>query len=211
MPGDDFQRFFEQVWVSAIRTGWHHPIATHFQIDLGRPHVAVHFTLAVGTSILTPRIAPAAADLDGLDGLERGAGERTSVAAVDDSVRAFVSIARRDTGSHGEHRDLVQLVVVEESTLAVVGRSPLPDFHASSSYSALGIVSTDELRLSRGKRYHIVADYLQTCDDGSAKDLYYVQLYQSPWDAAHPQLEIMRPDAATVARFDAECAEHFEK
>ena len=92
-----------------------------------------------------------------------------------------------------------------------MGRSPLPDFRASSSYSALGIVSTNELRLCRTKRYHIVADYLQTCDDGGDKDVYYVSLYQSQWDAAHPQLEIMRPDAATVARFDAECAEHFEK
>jgi hypothetical protein len=168
MPGHDFQRFFEQVWISAIRTGWHHPIATHFQVDLGRPHVAAHFTLAVGTSVLTPRIVstaaapgaedevqgeekwkvrsrddggsaymyldsgatqwarpatrlsswggaaaaapPAAADREGLDGLESGAGDRTSAPAVDDSVRAFVSIARRDTGSHGEHRDLVRSV-----------------------------------------------------------------------------------------------------
>ena len=178
-------------------------------------------------------------------------------------VRAFVTISRRDTGTHGEHCDSVQLVVVDETTLEVVGRSPAPDFHATTAYSTLSCVSTDEMALERGKSYHIVADFQSTCDEGSCKDFYWISVvrpyalcgemvnghcapslpsspdlfsflpsflpfflpsflpsfslqtlsnstqYQGPWDAAHPQLEVRRPAAATVTRFDAECASLF--
>ena len=91
-------------------------------------------------------------------------------------VRAFVTISRRDTGTHGEHCDSVQLVVVDETTLEVVGRSPAPDFHATTAYSTLSCVSTDEMALERGKSYHIVADFQSTCDEGSCKDFYWISV-----------------------------------